>query len=161
MIPPEIPAVEIDVFLAAGRSMPPPLAALHRLWTQKRGTRPAPARADFDIFELRPWLGYLTLIDVVDGGRDYFYRVSGTSVTAFYDNDLTGRYLSEVEPGIREVVEPEYRRVIANARPLFVVRRPRVRRESARVARCILPLASGGTAVDQIFIGFHALGEDD
>lgn len=157
---PTATAVEVDRLIAAGMTMPPPLAALHRLWSEKRGARRAPARGDFDIFELRPWLGFLTLIDVIDGGRDYFYRVSGTNVTEFYGNDLTNRRLSEVEPGIRAVVEPEYRRVIADARPLFVVRRPRVRRESARVARCLLPLSSDGRTIDQIFIGFHELGEE-
>lgn len=153
-------AVDIEEFLATGQAMPAPLVALHALWNERRGTRLAPARADFDIFDLRPWLGYLVLIDVVDGGRDFHYRVYGTAITSFYGNDLTGRLLSAVEPAIQAVVGPEYRRVIAEARPLFVVRRPRVRRESARVARVILPLSSDGTAIDQILVGFHALSAE-
>lgn len=150
-------AIDIDDVLASGQHMAPALAELYRAWRAKAGDRPAPSRADFEIADLRPWLGLLVLIDVVDGGADFFYRVYGTEITSFYGNDLTGKRLSSVEPEIQALVFPEYRRAVATLRPLYVVRRPRIRREEAWVARVILPLSRDGTTVDQILVGFQAV----
>lgn len=150
-------AVDVEDFLAAGQQMAPTLAAIYRLWRAKAGDRPAPSRADFDIVDLRPWLGFLVLIDVIDGGVDFFYRVYGTGITAFYGNDLTAKRLSDVEPAIQALVFAEYRRAVQTMRPLYVVRRPRIRREEAWVARVILPLSRDGTTVDQILVGFQAI----
>lgn len=150
-------AVDTEEALATGKPMAPMLAALYEKWREKAAGRPAPSRADFDIADLRPWLGFLVLVEVVDGGADFFYRVYGTEVTAFYGNDFTGKRLSDVEPAIQELLFPEYRRAAATMKPLYVVRRPRLRREETRVARVVLPLSRDGSTVDQILVGFQAI----
>jgi len=154
---PTATAVEIEEHLAAGREMAPALAALYAKWREKAAGRLAPSRADFDMADLRPWLGFLVLIDVIDGGADFFYRVYGTEVTAFYGNDLTATRLSDVEPEIQALVFAEYRRAVATMKPLYVVRRPRIRREETWVARAVLPLSRDGRSVDQILVGFQAI----
>ena len=46
------------------------LSALQALWETKRGSREFPSRQDFDVFELGPWMGNLTVLEVIDNGMD-------------------------------------------------------------------------------------------
>src|SRR3546814_14604986 len=82
--------------------------ALHALWVRKRQDRPAPLRRDFDVVELRRWLGFLCLIDIEAGGQDFRYRIFGPSVAAAVGPELTGRRLSDVEPGPTPGLIPGY-----------------------------------------------------
>lgn len=48
---------------------------LFKLWDGKRAGRVYPARGDFDPLELRPWLGRISLLDVLPGPpMDFRYR---------------------------------------------------------------------------------------
>ena len=58
----------------------PRLAALARLWSRKANGADLHGRVDFDPVELRPWLGRIILLDVVDGGRDFHYRLFGAEL---------------------------------------------------------------------------------
>lgn len=54
-----------------------------------------PDWADVDPVGLLPWMGWITLYDVVDGGRDIRYRLVGTRITEQAGVDLTGRLVSQ------------------------------------------------------------------
>lgn len=74
----------------------PNFAALYRLWEAKRAGRSMAARSDFDPVELRPWLGRVSLFDVLPGPpMDFRYRLCGTQTVVEYGVDLTGKRFSE------------------------------------------------------------------
>jgi hypothetical protein len=151
-------AFDLVAFLRAGRAMAPPLAALHRLWESKRTAAMMPSRRDFRVEELGPWLGHLMLVDAIDAGQDFAYRVFGTSIAEFLGHDLTGKRLSTIAPQRQRPVSDEYNAVIAARRPRYVVGSPFLSRRFAVVARAILPLSHAGCTVDQLLIGFYNVG---
>src|SRR5690606_40981648 len=51
----------------------------------KRGDRIMPARADMDPLELRDYLGWIVIVDVLDGGSDFYYRLVGTKVAHYFE----------------------------------------------------------------------------
>jgi hypothetical protein len=74
-------------------------ARLHALWDAKRAGRAMPARADFDIDDLKPWLGWLVLYDVLPGalpdGPDFAYRLFGTQMAHGVGGELTAGRVSQ------------------------------------------------------------------
>src|SRR3546814_5372642 len=90
---------------------------LHALWVRKRKDRPAPLRRDFDVVELRRWLGFLCLIDIEAGGEDFRYRLFGTRVVDAVGHELTGRHFSEVEPELSAGMKRGYTGVTGGAEP--------------------------------------------
>ena len=149
---------DIEAFLRTGQSMPPQLGALCRLWEAKRAGNAMPSRRDFMIEELGPWLGHLMLVDAIDGGRDFAYRVFGTWIADFLGYDLTGKPLSTLASPRQRAVSEEYNGVVATRRPHYVVGSSFLARRSTVVARAILPLSYTGCVVDQLLIGFYQSG---
>lgn len=141
----------------SSRPTHPKLSTLLELWHAKRGARRMPARADFDVLELREWLGHLHLIEVVDGGRDFHHRIYGTELAIAFDMDLTGKGMSALPDGVREQVLQHYAHVCGSGEPLVVDDDPAVRSAVARVEKLILPLSSDGATVDRLLIGAFAL----
>ena len=62
---------------------------------QRRGGAPVPDWHDVDPVSLLPWMGWITLYDVIDGGRDVRYRLVGSRITEQAGVDLTGRLVSQ------------------------------------------------------------------
>ena len=84
------------------------------------GTRPMPHRQDFRPTDVTWLLGYIYLIDVLDGGADYCFRLFGTFWEKMYGADLTGQRLSEIEMGGHlDVLRGDYDKVVSTRAPLF------------------------------------------
>lgn len=62
---------------------------------QRRGDAAVPDWHDVDPVTLLPWMGWITLYDVVDGGRDIRYRLVGSRIAEQAGVDLTGRLVSQ------------------------------------------------------------------
>jgi hypothetical protein len=73
----------------------PLLRSLKTYWDGQRQGRPMPRRAEIDVLELKPLIGSLFLLDVLDGGRDFRFRLLGTELTARFGRDITGQTFSE------------------------------------------------------------------
>ena len=87
-----------------------------------------PARQDLDPLRFGPrLLPYLTVIDALDGGADYRWRLSGEHAARVMGTSLAGKRLAEIEAQIGAGVA--FRRsldtVIAEWEPLFYVLRHR------------------------------------
>jgi len=54
-------------------------------------------RADFDPFTLRPWLGYIMILEYLSTEGDFRYRMYGTLVAAQTGFDMTGRLVSDFD----------------------------------------------------------------
>jgi len=134
----------------------PQIAGLHALWEAKRAGRTLPARADFDLWELKPWLGRTSLFDVLDGaltdGADFRYRLIGSDIVADFDHDLTGEFVSRTSLAAGpEAALANLRAVVANCRPRWrgdLV--PCLDGTMLSGERLFLPLSPDGKTVDMI-----------
>ena len=124
--------------------------AIQRLWHEKAANRRLPARADFSIDDLRPWMGRLILVDILPDGN-LFYRVHGTTLAEQFGQELTGKYLTDMtDIQLRESIRSEYALVVARRAPMvFRRRRDYGDRGSYDTERIVLPLSHGGNTVDQ------------
>lgn len=137
--------------------MHPKLVALQSFWDSKAGRkRSLPARADFDVLELWPWLGHLALVEVIDGGADFRYRLHGTEMVDILGMDLTGRLLSGMTKTMQEVAGPECRAAVQARRPTSFTRiRFDRTTDHRRVTSLLLPLAADGSTVDMLLQGLY------
>jgi len=135
----------------------PLLQRLLVLWQTKCGDRMMPGRADFDVLELKDWLGNLILIDVLDGAAEFRYRLYGSVLASYYGRDLTGKLTAAMRPETRDLVRREYARVCAARHPMMIERKRSVKHSTRLVAKLILPLAADGVTVDMILVASYPL----
>lgn len=152
-LPRSLPETAADEFAAAlGATM---LAELYIYWRTKRGDRFAPSRADIDPVEMPRLLPHLMLIDVIDGGARFRYRLAGTEIESRFGCSMVGRYIDEMMRGrYADYLHDLYRELVSSRRPLYS--------ESAygsdddsplQARRLMLPLSSDGAGVDMVLAG--------
>jgi hypothetical protein len=134
------------------------LSDLLDFWQRKRAGRLMPARADVDVLELRPWLGYVHLVEVVEGGADFLHRIYGTEIAVAFGIDLTGKRLGAVPAAARDAVRRSYCAACQSRSPLFLAEDPLLNSSLERVESLILPLSSDGVVVDRLLIGTARAG---
>ncbi len=102
------------------RSNHPDVCAFADLWQARRQGRSIPDRAEFGIEDLVPWFGHVIIMDVIDGGTDFRYRMIGTQITRFLNRDYTGGTVLESNyGGARDKVIDTFRRPIVKSGPVF------------------------------------------
>jgi hypothetical protein len=94
----------VEVVAPEDLASKPPALAL-RYWNALRGTRPFPAREDIVPRDMAPFLRNVVLARVIDGGRDYEYRIAGEAFVHAFGDNFKGKCLSQVE-----AEEPDYGR---------------------------------------------------
>jgi len=133
----------------------PAILRLLAYWNARRGVRFAPARADIDPADITALLPDIMMVDVLDGGRDFRFRLIGTRIVEGLGRDSTGRLFSELyadQPLARQRLGDRFQQVIKWRRPVFsrgrlywVPDRGHKRFDSAH-----LPLSADGECVDII-----------
>jgi hypothetical protein len=73
----------------------PTCAFLRDYWERKRGSRAMPSRADISPAQLKEHLGWVMIVEVLPGARDFRYRLIGTLVTQYFSGDSTGKTVME------------------------------------------------------------------
>lgn len=136
------------------RSLPPMLAELHQIWRSLAAPGQLPHHAQVTPFAVRPALGYLALMDPVDGGTEFRYRLYGSLLAAISGFDLTGRLQSEapVSAHVRELTIALDRAVYRQARPLYSCRRPMGARRVTAWHRLCLPLVNDSGAIARLLV---------
>lgn len=139
----------------------PRLRAFQAYW---RGLAPEGAVAAYSAFDViqlpRALLPFLILLDVIEDGRDFRYRVVGTGVVDAIGRDFTGETVSEYrhrhEP---PAVAEGYRRVCARRAPdLYQGTLESVGKEFIRYERLAMPLAGDDDRVAYILSCFEFRG---
>lgn len=132
-----------------------PLADLHAYWTAKRGARFAPARADIDPVEIPRLLPHLMLIDVIEGGARFRYRLAGTEIENRFGCPMVGRRIDELMRGrYAEYVLSLYRELLTRRRPIYSESGYGRQEDSLLYTRrLMLPLSSDGASVDMVLAG--------
>ena len=147
----------VTSFDEAGR-----LHALGAYWQShaKDGRPPGPAIVD--PLALRAWLGHLLLVDVVNGGTDFVYRVYGSTVAETFGADMTGRSPSGFPPHHVEIILGPYRAVAATLAPRYTAHVLSIQdRKFAAWERVILPLVDASGRAAQLLVGLHRVRVTD
>lgn len=76
-----------------------------------------------DPLALKPALGSIILLDVIDQGRDFHYSLYGSRIAQVSGFDMTGRNLSELptDAPIQTFFRAGYLGVVRHRKPLFTV----------------------------------------
>jgi len=128
----------------------PRLKRLHAYWDAKRGDRPMPSRADIDPVDI-PWiLGNLSLIEV-RGDDDFFWRLDGSNLTAFFGCEMTGRSISQYPfPAYIEKMRATLRAAVLANGPSRIVRRYSSQTQKWNYESLFLPLSADGSRIDML-----------
>jgi len=115
-----------------------------------------------DPIKLAPSLGYLLLVDVVDGGRDFAYRLFGSHVSAVSGFDMTRKKLSDhpASAYIREFSMALYRAVIIRREPVWSHFGPAMAVSTAAWERVVMPLVDGDGTICRFLVATVPIGLD-
>ncbi len=154
------PSMEWDP--SPGRDTPEPIRFLLAYWTDLAAGRAMPGMGEIDALSLRPALGYIALLDVVDGGRDFRYRLYGTILAAVAGFDMTGRLTSEhkASPHITHFYMASHRAAVTRGRPFFSEHRPASTQLTKGWHRVVLPFAGADGNVQRFLVGGVPIGHD-
>jgi hypothetical protein len=139
----------------------PRLATLHAYWSAKRAQNTLPSRSDIDPGDLRALLSHILLIDVIEGGRDFRYRLVGTEIERHIGRPVTGRLVGEtLSGGYLAYIRGLHLRVIAEAKPVYSENNFTegstgfaLIADFKRAFRLMLPLSRDGRTVDMLLCG--------
>src|SRR3954469_8028792 len=145
------------IFPAEARD--PRFRAFFDYWLSKAPDGRLPGRQHIDPLEMRRFLPYILLLDVVrEQGRYRFrYRLIGTHVVELHGFSRIGEYVDDyaLAAHYKNTFYPEMSIVTERHQPPFAIRKTPVNQENfTGYHRLKLPLAADGETVDMI-IGLH------
>jgi hypothetical protein len=141
---------------------PPPLLALAVHWASLPREGRLPHLSRISPFDMRKALGYVLVLDVIDGGRDFRYRLFGSNVARISGFDMTGRLLSEHRASayVVEFVMALYRATVWRGHPIYSARAPNRAEETASWQSLTLPFVDEGGGIVRVVTGTVALNRD-
>ena len=98
-------------------------------------------------------------MDVIDGGKDFRYRLHGTWLVELFGSDLTGKCLSELRYPVARLWH-EYQSCVRDRQPLSIVNKTLSEKKHQLIDKVVLPLADDGVVVDRLLIGITLTGQD-
>lgn len=131
------------------------LSQLLALWRDRCDMGQLPARAAFDPLDMRKFLGRIVIIDVLSAPQRFRFRLVGTDWVTRFGFDPTNTFVEDF-PRVpsRAFIIDVMSKVAAGRVPLMVRRSVVIEGSYFRYGMLLLPLASDGSAVDMIMIGF-------
>lgn len=122
-------------------------------WDSKRAGRIMPTRNDIDPDEIRRYLPYVTLVDVVADARRFVYRLVGTQEVALRGRDPTGKSVAEAFFGTSvENVMAKYATVCETRAPFHEKDDFQVVDRYVGEENLFLPLSDDGQMVNKIMV---------
>jgi hypothetical protein len=107
--------------ISLGKLRNPIVCEAFATWQKLCGARRFPSRTDMSPRAMRGFLKNMTLIQVLDGGQDFRYRVSGDQVNLQQGMNLQGKTLTEIDgyiPNYGSHLRKLYQRVLRHREPL-------------------------------------------
>lgn len=159
-----------DIFTAHGNSEPvirwsppaddltkPQLTFLRGFWDSHRNADGFVPRKLVDPFVLRPALGFIMILEAIEEGWDYVYRLYGSGIAQYAVRDYTGLRTSElIVPGhtyIQSFYIAGYRAAAARGETLYTENTPPPAIAVERWHRLVLPLCDGEGRPTQFLVG--------
>lgn len=135
----------------------PLMAKFFQYWLSIRPSAEVlPGRQHFDPLDIPDVMPRLWLLDVVrgDGKLRFRYRLVGTKEVETLEREVTGEWLDDVHPRLKEnpALLDRYRFMVDQGKPTY--RKGFInfnhKREHVRIENCMAPLAGDGRTVDII-----------
>jgi len=134
------------------------LSAIYAVWKGLAGDRVGPMREDVTPAKLRALLPWTWMVDVVDGGRDFRFRLAGDRVIHYMGRRYAGSLLSQFRgPRFFETMHDVFAECVARKGPVAQGPIPSSleQREYLEGEVIALPLSDDGAAVTSLFGGFE------
>lgn len=136
------------------------LAAIHSYWQSKLNGRRMPSRADIVPAELTSHLPQILLADVLDGGRDFRYRLLGTRLTRYFPQSATGKTFTEALAPFGSLTVSgtiSVYRTIVNERQSALITGPGgyYHQDAKTFEAILMPLSDDDSVVNMIFGAFE------
>jgi len=132
------------------------LAQALAYWQSKRRSDLLPSRKDIDIIDLRPLIGFMHVVDVLDAAAGRFkFRLHGTRVRlgqSFSDNVVE----NISSKAMRDAAIEDYQSVCFTGVPCYQHVVALVDFIQYSYSRLILPMATDGRAVDGLILCINA-----
>jgi hypothetical protein len=135
------------------------LTDILRVWNALSGERFAPRREEITPSKLRSLLPWTWVVDVIDDGRDFRFRVAGDRIVEYLGGRHAGRNLSELRgPAFFELMHDLFSYTVKYRRPIAhgPLRSSHPQRASFEAEVLVLPLSEDGENVTALFGGFEA-----
>lgn len=135
-------------------------------WQQACGGRTMPPVSAIDPFTLRAVLGALLILDVLDGGADFRFRLYGTAVAEAMRFDWTGRTVDETRRALKgpgqAFYKAVYRALLRRPEPVYTVNAAMIVFRNRAWGRLLLPYGDAATGtVQRILVGNYVLGDEE
>ncbi len=146
-----LPRVQVD----GDAVWPASLALVRDYWTAKRGERAMPSRADLSPADIKSQLPSILLVDAINAGEDFRYRLVGTQLTPFFKANATGQLMSDViAPFGQDTLDETlkfYRAVLKRRVPMRLTGSGSIYGQDPKHFDAYLaPLSNDGTTVNMI-----------
>lgn len=130
------------------------ISFLIEYWKNLCGDADLPAADRVSPFDLRPALGHIVLIDMVDDGWDGQFRLYGTKVAETYGRDMTGRRVSDIDGGnyISVFFRALYRAACLRRAALYTLHVPPPHVAVESWQRIMLPLSGSDGRVTRFLV---------
>ena len=140
----------------------PQLRFLLRYWQDLRGARPMPLAREIDAVEMRPALGYISLLDIREAGGDFHYRLFGSIVAGVSGFDMTGLRVSQMAASafIVEFALAVFRAALRRGEPLLTEHGPPGSGYTYAWHRLVLPLADATGTTQRLLVGTVPMARD-
>ena len=130
------------------------LSFLRSYWLERCGEGGLPPSRDIDALELAPALGYVMLLEPIDGGSDFLYRVYGSRIVDYSRTEMTGKRVWDIpSPMVAAYFVATYGAACRRREPLFSFHRARLEQFYAHWERLILPFVDEDGVVDRLLVG--------
>lgn len=122
------------------------------LWHGLRDANGRVAPEQIDPFLLRPALGYILLVDVLEDGADFYYRLYGSEVARVAGFDMTGKRTSQIVTGslAGNFYIAGYRALLKRPEPMFTWHEMPMQITINNWDRIVLPLTGPDGRVTRI-----------
>jgi hypothetical protein len=133
----------------------PELRRLRDDWVARRNGRAVPARADFDVLDLKYVIGKLVLFDVAYDPLRYRCRLHGTAIARRVGYDMTGKTIEQIpSPTLQAKILGHFARVIETRVPIAEMReRETLEDGTVDCEVLVLPLSGDGNVIDMLMVG--------
>ena len=140
------------------------LIDLYLYWQSKLDGRRMAAREDIDPVEITVLLPNLMLVDVLEEGAQFQFRLFGTALTEAMGLDPAGRLLEDVLPSgaYSDYLVGLFKEIVNERRPLYsACEHHDEEGDEQRVLYLMLPLSEDDEAVNMVLAGQVIRGADE
>ena len=130
------------------------LRFLLEFWRSAPRDGDLPSIDSLDPLALKPALGLLMILEPVDGGADFRYRLYGSEIAARAGLDLTGKLVTNVRSAkMAAFFIATYAAVLLRRRPLYTRHTTNPAIQITQWDRLLLPFAGRDGAVERLLVG--------